>query len=207
MCPPYPHRPLRPSEQEASGRSVPQLFPSCYSFSWDQPLRGGAGGQQLSPAPPSLVLLLLPHSVQGLGCPQGLALELLHPFEVASPVGCNKEEAGRAELPLPLPGLQGEGRGAVHCSQSGTPDPLLSCHLLSGPGPVAEEKSLPAANMNDPPHPPPTPSPILAILAASGPPSQESGFQFARSTSGCVSTSFVGCQGCEGREALGVMAV
>lgn len=52
-----------------------------------------------------------------------------------------------------------------HSSQGGTlgllPRPLLpqaGDHLLSGPGPVAREKPLFAANMNDPPPAPPPPN-------------------------------------------------
>lgn len=190
--PPPPLRTKRPR-----GCSVPQLFPSCYSFSWSQPPREGLEGAAAVPAPPSLVLSSPPTPCKAWGALRDWLWSSSHPFGGIPSGVQQRKRPGLSRAPLLCLASKGEEGEEGHCSQSGTPDPLLSCHLLSGPGPVAGEKSLPAANMNDPPSPAPPPLPNPGDpggLRASLP---RIWLQFARSTSGCVSTSFVGCQGCE----------
>lgn len=169
-APPPPLRTKRPR-----GRSVPQLFPSCYSFSWSQPLREGLQGAAAVPAPPSLVLSSPPTPHKAWGVLRGWLWSSSHPFGGIPSGVRRRKRPGSSRAPLLFLASEGEEGEEGHCSQSGTPDPPLSCHLLSGPGPVAGQEPLPAANMNDPPHSP-HPFPILAILAASGPPSLGSGF-------------------------------
>lgn len=175
---PQPLRTKRPMRQPCPA-AVPQLL-----FLLLEPTaKGGAGGGSSCPSPslarPSLLPLHLgPGAASGTGC-QALPAPLgVSPGgeEVVARRGAREEAWLQPSSPL---GLASEGAGrerkviAARVGLSAHPSlPQAAVdHLLSGPGPVAGEKPLPAANMNDllnTPPPPPTsaasrpPSPNLA---------------------------------------------
>lgn len=119
--PPPPLRTKRPRGPQPRSCS-PVAIPSPGANA-----EGGAGGGSSCPGPSLTGPLLSPHSTEGLGCPQGLALELLPPLWWYPQWGAKKEEAWLEQSSPPLPGLRwggGRGRSLLPEWDSG-PTPLL----------------------------------------------------------------------------------